>query len=585
MNILSIFYKNVLEYPEKSFLTQESSIGNWEAKSYRAVNLEASSIAQHLITFGIQKKDKILFFARNQPEWIIMHIAAMKLNCTSVFMPHNAPLRNIINIINSIAPKLIFVCNYTLPLFQEALSDIFVQIPLVISTSNNINSNCPLIIYSDINKGFITDNPLELSNVDYLDKEWATIMYTSGTTGEPKGVIHTYSNHYSNAIAIQEKCNFKLHSSTLVILPLSHAFTLTGAVYVGILVVGNLFFCKQNMNSDSLFLLHSLKITKTINPDILLVVPAILKMLQIKIETQLAQHNPLSYKFLCSFLYLLYNTKKVLKYYAKYERKNLLFSVLQKKIFGNNLSHLICGGAPLDKEVEIFFWLLGQPILNSYGLTEACLAVSMNCKTNYKIFTCGKILNKVVIDVISSEYHECEEIIVRSPSNMVGYYQNQEETNTMLIKGWLHTGDLGYIDKKGFLTITGRRKNILIRSNGEKFDPTNSEIEIKEFCPYIVETFFFIHLDLIIGLFIVDYTKIKTSSKQKIIKTIDIIYNRIKIDKTWIPHVTYLVDKRLFPLETMLTHTHKLKRETAFDWCIKALFSPLDEGYIFKNQS
>lgn len=293
--------------------------------------------------------------------------------------------------------------------------------------------------------------------IDYkicVDK-LAAIFFTSGTTGNSKGVMLSQKNMTSD---INSACkNFKLDGNTLAILPFHHTFGLITAIF------------KVFNYSQSTFINKSLK---RIQKDLQLAKAQTIFMVPLFIETfyktilDTAKKN---------------GRDKILTRAAKISdillktgidiRRKLFKSALEA--FGGNLEYIICGGAPLDAKYVKAFRSWGISILNGYGITECAPVVSVNRNFYWRNGSVGQVLDGCQVRIADDS-----EILVKGDNVMMGYYKDTAATKEALIDDWYHTGDLGYIDKNGFLFITGRKKNLIILSNGENVSPEEIEAEI-----------------------------------------------------------------------------------------------------------
>lgn len=286
-----------------------------------------------------------------------------------------------------------------------------------------------------------------------------TILYTSGTTGKSKGVMLCHKNLIDNTISAD--CEYmKIDpkgASLLSVLPIHHAFCFSCDILLGI--YSGICICIN----DSI--MHFAKNIQTFAPSIILVVPMIVESLYQKVieAIQSAERAP----------------KAMLALKLKTSMKNLSDSESIKKIiiqtaFGGNLKRIFSGGAYLDPEYIKKFKELGIELVQGYGMTECSPRISTNFVDNGKETSVGKLLPGCEGKTVDGE------IWVKSKSVMLGYYKNPEETEKTLKDGWLKTGDLGYVDEDGYVYITGRKKNLIILSNGENISPEELENKLNK---------------------------------------------------------------------------------------------------------
>ena len=298
------------------------------------------------------------------------------------------------------------------------------------------------------------------------DNKLCTIFFTSGTTGANKGVMLSQKNIACNIY--QASSIFKPDiGSTVSVLPYHHAFGLITAVF------------KPFYYGMEIFINNSLKSImedlKEIKPTTLFVVPTFIEMFYKQIwKTARRSKKDKTLSKLIRISDILLKVKIDI-------RKKLFKSIT--KSFGGNLTYIICGGAYLDQKYIDWFYSIGINILNGYGITEAAPVLGVNRNNFRKRNSVGHIVKDLEVKVISNE------ICVKGDNIMLGYYKDNKASKEVLKDGWFYTGDLGYVDEDKFLYITGRKKNVIILSNGENVSPEVIEEELshdKAVCEVVV---------------------------------------------------------------------------------------------------
>ncbi|HHU53298.1 MAG TPA: AMP-binding protein [Clostridiaceae bacterium] len=282
----------------------------------------------------------------------------------------------------------------------------------------------------------------------------AAIFYTSGTSGESKGVILTHKNFASNINTHREKYIAK--GETLSVLPYHHAYGLSVAILFVFNEEHTIF-----INSGLKLLLEDFIIS---SPVVMAIVPLYLKHFKKRILDGVKKNNAEN-----KFAFGIKLSKFLLKFGIDLRRK--IFKDIHAE-FGGNLVDLICGGAPIEDELIQFFKNIGITVTNGYGLTETSPVVSTEKADDTRAGSCGTVLSSCRVRIA-----EDGEIFISGDSVFIGYYKNEELTGEVLRNGEFATGDLGHLDQDGFLYITGRKKNLIILSNGENISP--EEIEMK----------------------------------------------------------------------------------------------------------
>jgi long-chain acyl-CoA synthetase len=319
------------------------------------------------------------------------------------------------------------------------------------------------------------------------ESDYANICYTSGTTADPKGIILTHRNYTANCEQSLDLVRCQEDWVCLIILPWDHAFAHTCAVYT------------LMMRGASMASIQIGKTLLEVRPHILLSVPALAKNFRKNIEKGVREKGP---KVEALF-------QKALRTAMEYNgdgwdrgrglralKKPLVLlydKILFKKIrenFGGRLQFFVGGGALLDLELQRFFYALGIPMFQGYGLTEAAPVISANSGAAHKLGSSGRIATGIelrICDPVGTPLPVGQqgEIVVRGENVMAGYWKNEKATRESLRGGWLFTGDLGYLDGDGFLYVLGRTKSLLIANDGEKYSPEAIEEAITEGSPYI----------------------------------------------------------------------------------------------------
>ncbi|MGE5741643.1 MAG: AMP-dependent synthetase/ligase, partial [Candidatus Aminicenantes bacterium RBG_16_66_30] len=330
------------------------------------------------------------------------------------------------------------------------------------------------------------------------ESDSANICYTSGTTADPKGIVLTHRNYTANIEQSRALVDCPEHYVLLLILPWDHAFTHTCGIYA--LMKSGAAMASVELGRTALETLRNVPGNiREIRPHLLLSVPALAKSFRKTIEKGVRDKGPrveaLFNRALATAVD--YNAegwnkgrgpKKLKKpLCALYDR--LLFSKIRQS-FGGRLEFFVGGGALLDIELQRFFYALGLPMFQGYGLTEAAPAISSNCLKAHKLGSSGRVAPGIELRICDDQGVDLPrgrpgEIVVRGENVMAGYWKNEKATQETIRDGWLYTGDLGYLDADGFLYVLGRMKSLLIGSDGEKYSPEMIEEAVADASPYI----------------------------------------------------------------------------------------------------
>jgi long-chain acyl-CoA synthetase len=314
-----------------------------------------------------------------------------------------------------------------------------------------------------------SEDPPQISKDDT-----ATIVYTSGTTGDPKGVVLSHNNIIFNALAAIKRFHLTSEDVFLSFLPLCHMFERTCGYYT-MLFAGGAIAYAENLTTIA-------ENVKTVRPTLLTVVPAVIEKVYDRVVQNVEKSSPVKRA-------LVQSAVKNLNKYAnlKYKKQPVPFLLNVKCRFynkiiaskfmslaGGKLRLLVCGGAPLNKQIAKMFYIMGFNIVEGYGMTEASPAIATNSIEDNILGTVGKPFDGIEIKIGDNE-----EIMTRGPNVMQGYYRKPEATAKAVDKsGWLHTGDKGKFDEDGNLIITGRIKEIIVTSYGKNIAPVPVETAI-----------------------------------------------------------------------------------------------------------
>ncbi len=425
--LLHLGFKNYTDNIAFSYTTSDKKI----KKTYKEVYNDVINLSKY---FNSNFKNKhIALIGENSYNWIITFLAIILSGNVCVVIDKDTLEQELINLLSLSDTKIICYSAFYNPYINKLK---YKKIPL-----DDISE------YLKKGKNF-------QNNYSTLNDKDAVIFFTSGTTGANKAVVLSQKNIAKDIYGASSL--YKPNGNVVSILPFHHAF----GIITGILMP--LYYGVEIYINKSLkYIKEDLKNNK---PETLFVVPAF-------IET--------FYKQIWKNLRLQKKEKK-LKYGIKISNSLLKLNIdLRKKIFkdilnefGGNLHYIICGGAYLDKKYVKWFRNIGIEILNGYGITECSPVVSVNRNFYYKDGSVGQICRKVKVKIVN------DEIFVGGDIVMKGYYKDKKATNAVLKNGYFATGDLGYIDNEGFLYITGRKKNIIILSNGENISPEYIEASL-----------------------------------------------------------------------------------------------------------
>ncbi len=474
--LAAAFWETTENYPlHKALLWKEGN--NYIGFDYQELLVRVEKLALGLAASGVRKGDRVSIFSFNRPEWAISDLAIISLGAINVPLYPTLSAKQLRFIVNDAEVKIVIVSG------KEQTEKILqirerLNFPLKIILMDNLNFKAEEISTIDevSKKGesFSRENPGYLKNAvaKISPDDICAIVYTSGTTGEPKGVMLSHGNILSNVHGALKALNITHTDRFLSFLPLSHVFERMAGQFCPIVAGGAIAYAEspekvvQNMGEAK--------------PTITCTVPRLLEKLHAGILSSVEAGPALKRKLFFWALNVGYRYQAAQKS-GKVSpilkmQHTLAAKLVYKKIHntvGGRLRYFISGGAPLAKEIGEFFHALDVNILEGYGLTESSPVISVNLLGKMKFGTVGPPLKEGGVEVkISSD----GEILTRGPHVMQGYYKNPDATQEVIDEqGWLHTGDIGFLDEDGYLTITDRKKNMLIMSNGKNVSPSHVE--------------------------------------------------------------------------------------------------------------
>ena len=433
--------QEILKNPEDSRIAfSEVRKGKLVELTYSQINKYSDNFAQKLKSMNIKIGSKIAIKGENSVGWIIAFFGILKSGHICVPIDYRANEKTTLDIIN-LSESSLLISNDDLRNKHNTLS------------FENIIEIC-----KQPSKEFV---------IPKIKEEIAVILYTSGTTGSPKGVMLSHNNLISNLTQISNLLKKEGKLKSFSVLPLSHVYELTCNALVNINLGNSIHFC------SGLDLRTISKELNLIEPNIFPVVPLLLEKIYQGINKKLNSSSILS---------LLH--RKLPK----------LFGFIFKKKLGlKRLRFFFCGGAALSPEIENFFDNIGLKIIQGYGLSEASPLVSVNPLERKKVGSVGKVIDGCNVKIDDSDQYGNGTIKVKGPNIFEGYYKNEDATSETLQDEYLNTGDIGRFDSEGYLYITGREKFVIISSSGENIYPEeieemiNIEVEIEESIVFSVD--------------------------------------------------------------------------------------------------
>lgn len=476
--LVDVFTGVAREHKRRDTLNYKSD-GRWVPISSDEMLMRAQTIAAGLHAIGVKPGDRVALLSESRVEWTLTDAGSIFAGTVDVPIYPTLTPPQVRYILNDSGACVLFLENRAkFDELKEALGECPEVKHVIFFESEGVTPDDGLTLAQLVEKG----RELEKREPGYIARtsaqtkpdDLATIIYTSGTTGEPKGVMLTHSNLVSNLIDSSGHLEFGEHDIALSVLPLSHVFE-RQAMYM---------YLHQGM---AVYFAESLQTIgpnlREVSPTVLVGVPRIFEKIYARIRERAAEAGKLSAAMLAWSV-------NVAREYAKYVlahkpvppllkfkhsiASKLIFSKW-KKAFGGRIRILVSGGAALPEDLSYIYIGAGIPIVQGYGLTETSPVITTSQIDDNRVGTVGKAIPNVDIRIA-----EDGEIEVRGPNIMRGYYNKPEETSEVFTSdGWFKTGDIGTLDKDGFLRITDRKKELFKTSGGKYISPQPIEQAIK----------------------------------------------------------------------------------------------------------
>ena len=501
--ILTMLDNAVEQFGDATYVSGKSDEG-WRNYSYAEVRDKARALAAGLLAAGIPEGSMMTILAEGTPEWVIAELAVLYTGGASVplsmrLLPSEIPFR-----VNHSESTAIFFSHITAPKLAEAFADLDDPSVALIYLGGGDEAFDQVLRAAGRSRGEgawrIGELPalgteasrtrVEALAAETEENRTATLCYTSGTTGDPKAIMLTHGNYWANCRDSVEAFNVPYRDfSTLIILPCDHSFAHTVGLYASLMRGIALYFVDARGGSMSILRNIPKNLVETA-PVFLLTVPALSGNFMKKIIRGVEEKGGLIHKLFTAGIragiawhgdcYRAPGFITRLKAFLPYKLADLLIFPKVRAIFGKNIQFCVGGGALLELGQQQFFKALGVPIYQGYGLTEAAPVISSNVPGAHKLGSSGKVMPTIECRICDEEGRELPrgvkgEIVIRGENVMKGYFKNEEATAKTLLDGWLHTGDLGYIDEDDFLIVVGREKALLISTDGEKYSPEEIE--------------------------------------------------------------------------------------------------------------
>ncbi|MFA6468308.1 MAG: AMP-binding protein [Bacteroidota bacterium] len=489
------------KYPNNTLLWEKRS-DVYLGLTYLQVRERVLACAAGLMNMGIQKGDRIALIAEGRNDWVIAEVGMLYAGAVNV--PISVKVDELTDLkfrLLHSGARMVIVSGAHIHKIRAIKNDLPELEKTIIMDGTPLNDEELAFTallengerYLKSYGGSVTERWQSVTEYDA-----ANICYTSGTTADPKGIILTHRNYTANVEQASKLLPIPPEYCSLLILPWDHCFAHTAGIYT--LMKNGASMASVQVGKSPLETLKNVPVNiRESRPTFLLSVPALAKNFKKNIEKGIKEKGSKIESLFQRAVQLGYKINgigwdkgKNGTLWEKMQYRFLDFLLLKKirESFGGRLQFFIGGGALLDIELQRFFYAIGIPMYQGYGLTEASPIISANVPKRHKLGSSGSIVPNLEVKICDADgkalsVGEKGEIVIRGENVMAGYWKNEAATRQSIRDGWLFTGDLGYLDEDNFLFVLGREKSLLISHDGEKYSPEGIEEALVGNSPYI----------------------------------------------------------------------------------------------------
>ena len=461
-------------HPAKTALRRKED-GAYKDISWEAMGVQIETYARGLLALGLASGDRVAIMARNCPEWVYTDLGTLDAGGISVPVYHTEGLEALEHILTDSGSRLLFLQSPLTAAGIEGRIDHIPRLERIILLEGEIDH--PKVISL---KAFLSQaEPVPISAVEERRSQvgpadTATLVYTSGTTGPPKGVMLSHENILSNVRAAVSLFSIGPEDVSLSFLPLSHVFERVDGYYL-MLHQGAVIAYAESIDTVPANLTE-------VRPTVVISVPRLYEKMFSRVMQRVLAGPWLKKQLFFGAVkigrtvtgrQLAGENPGPLLHLGMFLARKAVFSKLREHL-GGRLRFFISGGAPLVRNIAEFFLAADMPIYEGYGLTETAGGIAVNTPRRMRLGSVGRALPGIELKIADDG-----EILVSGPGVFQGYWQREDLSREVLGDGWFHTGDIGDLDADGFLAITDRKKDLIVTAGGENIAPQNLENRFK----------------------------------------------------------------------------------------------------------
>jgi long-chain acyl-CoA synthetase len=485
--LCDLFYRSVDTFKKPDHLRYKAE-GQWRDISSVEVRVAVEELSMGLRALGIERRDRVAIMSENRPEWAIADLAVLTAGAVDVPIYPTVTAAQVQHMLEDSGCKAVFVSNTT---HESKVAEVRARLPQlqhVIRMDDGTGRQSNVMTLDEVRargRGPLAQEPdaVRKRAGGVKADDLATLIYTSGTTGQPKGVMLLHSNIVSNVLAgLSIFAGVGPADTHLSFLPLCHILERMGGLYV-MLHCGATIAYAESIDAVPANMLE-------VRPTLMIAVPRFFEKVYAKVQEKVSKDPPARQRIFRwavgvgrqRFAHQVAGTRPGLGLRLRHKVAEKLVFAKVKERTGGRMRLFVSGGAPLGRELAEFFGAVGLLVLEGYGLTETSPVIAVNLPGAMRPGTVGKALPGVEVKIAPDG-----EILARGPNVMKGYYNQPAATAEVLERdGWFHTGDVGVLDADGYLTITDRKKDILVTSAGKNIAPQPIENRLKT-NPFVAE--------------------------------------------------------------------------------------------------
>ena len=502
LTIIEFVEKYVDRFASNTFLWEKQD-GKWVSTTFAQTRSEAYRIGAGLMALGVQKGEKVALLSEGRNMWVLGELGILYAGAVNV--PLSIKLEESNDLLFRLKhsdSKYIMVSGTQLPKIRKILGDLPAVEKVIVfdELPEYQDKEIPMSEIVKAGDKFLAENRhLFIQRYQSVGPDdYANISYTSGTTADPKGILLTHRNYTANVEQAQSVIGVTPEDRMLIILPLDHCFAHVAGFYTMMSYGASIGTVPPGRTPMEALRNIPMSIQE-LQPTVMLSVPALAKNFKKNIEAGIKAKGPKVEKL---YNFALNNAIKYNKEgynkggFLDWWRKPLM-TLFDKLIFSNvrqalggKMKFFVGGGALLDIDLQRYYYAIGIPMYQGYGLSEATPIISANAPAKHILGSSGKVVSPMEIKILDADgkelpYGEKGEIVIKGENVMAGYWKNPKATVETVVDGWLHTGDMGYMRDSEMLYVVGRFKSLLISADGEKYSPEGIEESLVENSKYI----------------------------------------------------------------------------------------------------